>query len=68
MRALEALTDARARMLERRASVAPRLLTDEDETGRVFRVGDIVRDKATGRTGRAERVEVRRVILPLTER
>lgn len=55
-------------MAERRANVAPRLLVDEDETGRTFRVGDLVRDSVTGVQGRAERVETRRVIIPPARR
>lgn len=68
MRGLEALELARERMKKRRAEVAPRLLLDEDETGRTFRVGDRVRDSVTGGIGIAERIEVRRVILPLARR
>lgn len=68
MRGLEALDRGRARMAERRANVAPRLLVDEDETGRTFRAGDVVRDSVTGVQGRAERVETRRVIIPPARR
>jgi len=68
MRGLEALSDARARLDKRRAQLSPRLLVDDDDLGRAFRAGDIVRDTVTGGRGRAERIEVRRVILPLTRR
>lgn len=68
MRGLEALAGARERLDKRRAKLSPRLLVDDDDLGRAFRAGDIVRETVTGGRGRVERVETRRVILPLARR
>lgn len=68
LRGLTHLRAGRDRIVARRRELSPRLLVDDDELGRVFRVGDRVRDVVTGGSGHVERVENRRVILPASRR
>ncbi len=68
MRGLEGLASARARIEKRRQKISPRLLVEDEEIGRRFRAGDLVKDSVTGGQGRVERVEVRRVIIPVARR
>ena len=65
MRGLEGLAGARARLEKRRAKISPRLLVEDEELGRLYRAGDMVKDSVTGGQGRVERVEIRRVIIPV---
>lgn len=66
MRGLERIARARVATDKRRAELQARLLVDDEHLGRSFRAGDKVQDTTTGERGHVERVEVRRVIIPVT--
>lgn len=66
MLGLTALARGRAALDKRRAKIQAHLLVDDEHLGRSFRAGDQVKDTTTGEIGHVERVEIRRVILPVT--
>lgn len=64
IRGLEHLKRARARCASIRDDLSPRLLVDDERASQTFRSGDVVRDSVTGGSGRVERVETKRVLIP----